>query len=1361
MFKNTLISFSFFMGAATLFAQSSSEKNFVLSGSEGWIPNHGQVYNSEFRPNTEVTHLWASGRGLNVQLHCHGISYDTYAPSESGIQFHRLDMRLVGASPESRVTEEEAFGSQFNFYGATSSKGVSVAQFKRVILEDVYPGVDLKCAVQEGDNRGVKYDFIVRSDADLDMVRMEYEGFDFAEVTGDEIHFELSGRSLVESIPESWVTPGRRNATVRYRVIEQSPSKLVVGLEWINAVPLSGDQTLVVDPVPVLHWGTYYGDTLPDAGLAVVTDTVGRVYMAGHTQSLLNIATEGAHQQTYAGGNSDAFLTMFNAHGERLWCTYFGGTGDDQATGVAVDGHYDIYIVGNTTTVDDSLATDSAYQQINAGGTDVFAAKFNNFGALTWSTFLGGFGNDTATACVVDTSGHVFISGYTETGEWLESPEFTYAGGIDAFLVKLDEEGMPVWGTYYGGPEDDYGRDLAVDSLDYLFLTGSTFSEEGIATDTTHQTVNAGEEDAFAVCFNPDGSRKWGTYFGGSEKDVARGIAVYYDAVYVTGYTLSPEGVADSLSFQPDYMGQEEAFLLRLDANGQRLWSTYFGDSLLEKSNAIATDIEGFVYIAGITNTENHALSTNDVHQDWLRGEQEGFIAKFDSLGNRVWSTYYGGFQNDDIMGINVFGVTAIYITGYTWSSEFVAYYGHDIEYGGNTDGFLSRLDMERPTGASGICFGGGGGGGSGGGGSSGTGSTEVINEFVMCYGDSLQFSVVGGALNPNAHWVWYQEGCGGDGIFEALGESVWLSPLVTTTYYVRAESGSYYSYCNDFTLIVVDAPVAEIVASDTLLCHGDTLHLSAPSGDYYNYTWTGPNDFSSTDQFPSVDSVSVEHTGWYHLEIINAPDCWDTDSVWVEVIDFPAFEATLTDPGCEGATDGSIVLTFADSTGYEVEWIDMEFTGTNLSDIGAGLYTAFIQSPGYCSTTVSYELNAPPSPIDTVQVLPTTCGEDNGGIQVVLHEFAEGLIFDWEPDVSQSASASNLAPGEYEITVIDADECVYDLTATVPDSEGVSADWAQISPVSCPGESDGFLEVIATGGAQLYTFNWSTGDTATTLIDNLASGNYSVTVIDTVGCTESLTVQLQEPAVPEILAEITPEICQNGEGSIWLEADGGQPVEFLWLHNDATTPMLNELTAGEYAVQVIDSAGCISNHTYVVNGTGDVSVVIVPPDAAIDQGESVELSAQITPDSINVTYFWEPPHGLSCTDCPNPVGTPDSTIAYTVTVISDEGCEDTAEIRITVEPVCPDFFIPDIFSPNGDGHNDDWCIFGGCISQLEMQIFNRWGELMFESKAQDKCWDGEFRGSPVPSGAVVFTVRAVLESGEIISESGNLTIVR
>lgn len=1339
----------------------------------GWIPNLGQIHNQQYQANSQVTHLWSSGKGLNVQLRANGLSYDTYAPSSTTFSFHRLDMTFVGSNPNAEAHHEEAFGEIINVYNPLVKNGITTQQYRKVVLGEIYPGVDVVCAVTEEKRAGVKYDLVVHPNAELSQIRMKYEGFDAVEVKASEIHFTLSGRTLVESIPESWIAPGKRKAEVHYRVIEQTNDYIILGLEWNNPVELSGEQTLVVDPMPYLEWGTYYGDTIEDAGLGVAVDTLGKVHMCGKTQALINIATSGSFQSEYNGGNSDAFLAKFNGHGMRIWSTYLGGSGDDVATSVSVNGLFEIFITGYTTS-NDSLASDGAFQPENAGETDAFVAKFDSTGTRIWTTFLGGAGADTTTACVADTSNNVYIGGYTNSGEWLSNgdvePQYPYSGGTDAFIARLDTGGNVTWSTYYGGADDDFGLGLAVDSLNYIYLTGSTFSSEGIATEGTHQSELAGDQDAFAVCFNPDGTRKWGTYFGGEEMDVASSIVHTKDGVFAVGHTRSSSGIADSLAHQPVFGGQEDVFVFSIDSVGSLKWSTYIGDTLTEISAAITTDLEGYIYITGTTNSENSISqnppsSSEDVHQDWIRGESEVFVNKFDSAGTRIWGTYYGGFLSEQAADIAVYGYTAVYITGHTNSEYFITYLTQhqDSLAGGVSDAYLARLTMEKSTPASYIeCNGGGGGGGSGGGSdfwnSDDNGPPDA---FLVCYGDSVQLSVAGGALAQDHHWVWYSHGCGGDGDFEAIGGTVWLTPDTNTTYYVRAEGGSNYSTCVKVNIIAVPPPTATASVTSPL-CVGDTLHLSAEAGQYYAYQWTGPDSLHSNEQITIIDSVSTANAGMYVLEVMNAPSCYDADTVYVEIMEYPEYSVSITAPMCAESSDGEIVIQYSDSLDFQIEWLGHPDAGDTLIGLNEGYYLLTVSGEGFCSSGDSIFVEAPASMVDTTFISHTSCGLNDGAIEIVLNDANAGGSVEWSIPEITGLLAGDLAAGNYEVVVQDSTGCSETFTFTIESSVGISAEWSEITPVSCPGENDGHLTVEFSNNSGPFQITWSTGDSIVTTLDSLSAGNYSVEITDSAGCHAALAAVLETPEAISVDAVLSPEMCGNSNGSIQLTTvPDSVNVHYFWLHNGSPEPDQQNLPAGEYSVEITDSAGCLYAETYIISDEGYLEVEVIPGGAEIELGDSVALLAVVTPDSLEVNYFWTPSAGLSCTDCPDPVASPDSSIIYTLTVLSDAGCEATADVRITVGQRCAEFFVPDIFSPNGDGLNDEFCVFGGCIDELQMKVYNRWGELVFETQDPQYCWDGRFNGAEILTGSLLYTVTATLTNGERIVDSGSLIIQR
>jgi gliding motility-associated-like protein len=145
------------------------------------------------------------------------------------------------------------------------------------------------------------------------------------------------------------------------------------------------------------------------------------------------------------------------------------------------------------------------------------------------------------------------------------------------------------------------------------------------------------------------------------------------------------------------------------------------------------------------------------------------------------------------------------------------------------------------------------------------------------------------------------------------------------------------------------------------------------------------------------------------------------------------------------------------------------------------------------------------------------------------------------------------------------------------------------------------------------------------------------------------------------------------------------------------------------------------------------------------------------------ITWSWSPPNDLSCSDCPNPIAYPQSTTIYTVTGTDAEGCVGTAEITITVDPICGDVYVPTVFSPNGNGYtaNNMICVYGNCIATFNYAIFNRWGEKVFETSDQSICWDGTFKGKDMNSGVFAYKLTATLQNGQSIEESGNLTLIR
>jgi len=243
-------------------------------------------------------------------------------------------------------------------------------------------------------------------------------------------------------------------------------------------------------------------------GSSVVVDNYGYVYLAGKTSSTKSIATDGAHQYTFGGGESDGFLIKYNNNGVRQWGTFYGGTKDEGINSVTIDNNGVIYIAGYTSSPE-SMAIGETHQTSYSGGiADAFVAKFSSDGERLWGTYLGGSNEDKAISITADRYGYIYISGWSNSlvGITTDSVSQTeYGGGnYDAFLVKFNNSGERLWGSYLDGNEEDKSWSIAVDSKGYIYLSGTTMSSDRISTEDAYQTGLNGISDAFLVKFKSE-----------------------------------------------------------------------------------------------------------------------------------------------------------------------------------------------------------------------------------------------------------------------------------------------------------------------------------------------------------------------------------------------------------------------------------------------------------------------------------------------------------------------------------------------------------------------------------------------------------------------------------------------------------------------------------------------------------------------------------------------------------------------------------------------------------------------------------------------------------------------------------------
>lgn len=606
---------------------------------------------------------------------------------------YRMDMMLEGINADARVipTERQPY---FEQHFLTGNKGpVKAGTFRKIIYRNIYRGIDWVLYIK--DNK-LKYDFVVNPGANVSAIRFKYGGATdlVLNTNGSLTAFTPMGK-LTEQAPYSYrAADGKKvsssfilkNGSIGFKTGKYSGQMIIdPTLEWGTyyggigsddiydgatdkdgniyaagftrspdniATTGSHQDTLTLprrrnaflvkfNSDGVRQWATYYGSTSVYM-VATKCDQEGNVYLAGSCADDAGIATPGAHQ-TVRGGSTDAFLAKFTSSGTRLWATYYGGISGDAALSLSCDAENNVYMGGATSST--GMATPGAHNELFGGVYDAFLVKFNSNGVRQWATYCGAaaqftYGNNIA----VDVAGNVYLGGYTSSTEGIAttgSYQETLGGGMDAFLVKFNSNGVRQWGTYFGGPDDDFSGTtgaIACDSSGYVYLAGSAGSTTGISSPGAHQVTGGGSS--------------------------------------------APDG-----------------FLVKFDgSNGQREWSTYYGGGGRQGCYAAACNLAGDVYIVGNANYETPAgtfIATPGSHQEtYGGGNTDGFVAKFNSAGVRQWGTYYGGTQADPVQFIACDKSGNFYFGGTTSSGEAVATSGgHQTTYGGGTDGYVVKMN--------------------------------------------------------------------------------------------------------------------------------------------------------------------------------------------------------------------------------------------------------------------------------------------------------------------------------------------------------------------------------------------------------------------------------------------------------------------------------------------------------------------------------------------------------------------------------------------------------------------------------------------------------------------------------------------
>ena len=702
--------------------------NKPVSSRYGFIENKGQIIDQNNNLNPSVKYLFNSN-GLNIQLLKNSFSYDTYkrkplsnspqggensnafamsggkSPLRGDIEglgidsifFHRVDIEFIGANANPQIIAEQPSADYINYYTTGTPEGgiTNVRTYQTVTYINLYNGIDLQFTVDQTGKP--KYNFIVHPGADATQIHWKYNGAFNSKLDSEKITLVVASGNFEEQIPNSYIQENSQSLKVKYVSLNENEYSF-------NTVKYDDTKTLIIDPVP---WATYYGGSGDEWGFGITTDTLGNVLTTGATTSLTSIATAGAFQTTYGGGTTigDAYILKLNSNGVRQWATYYGGSNSENGYGIVTDLSGNIIVTG--TTYSNGISTSGAFQTTFGGASDAFIIKLNSSGICQWATYFGGSGSDAARSVCLDQGGNIlFVGGSSSTSgiSTIGVTQTVMGGYADVIVAKFSTSGNRIWAGYCGGSTMDQGYGIATDASSNAIITGFALSATGISTTGSFQPVFGGGSnfgDAFVVKYNSSGIRQWGTYFGGSLDENGQSVATdFYGNIYVTGQTVDT-GLATIGAYQNSIVvggGYRDAYIVKFDPSGSRLWSTYFGGSSDDNGLGITTDASGNVLICGYTYSPT-SIATAGTYQTSLMGGfnyGDGFIAKFSSSGSRLWSTYFGGIGDEyvDAITIDIYG--RVLISGYTLSTTGIATVGaYQATFAGGTtygDAFIAAF---------------------------------------------------------------------------------------------------------------------------------------------------------------------------------------------------------------------------------------------------------------------------------------------------------------------------------------------------------------------------------------------------------------------------------------------------------------------------------------------------------------------------------------------------------------------------------------------------------------------------------------------------------------------------------------------
>ena len=1321
--------------------------------SGGFFENKGQWPEGVlFKTQISGGNIWVQQKKLVFHLQdfsqLHKAHFDGEVTGDPVLKETVVHLNFLGSNFVQSSEKSKPLPFYYNYFvGKDSTKWASdVHGFEEVTLPNLYDGIDLKLATSKN---LTKYEFLVKPSVDPSQIALNYVG-------QEKIKVERNGNlSLLTSLGKIV-----EQKPIAYQVIDGKRREIKCEFEIKDSIvsfklgSYNKSVELIIDPV--LVFATYNGAISDNFGMTATYGYDGTAYSGGtvygNNYPLPNPnAFDVASNFTAVSGNygiTDVFISKYTANGTyMIWSTFLGGgnmiDGTETAHSLICDSSNNLYVFGATSSLD-FPTTPGAFQGNHNGG---------NVGAnfLYNGVYFSNQGTD------------IYVSKLSANGQNLLGS--TYVGGSSNDGVNYKISGLPYNGTFlYDSLTTNYGDqfrgEIMLDESNNI-LIGSCSRSSNFPVSNAFQAIKSGGQDAVVFKLSSNFSNLlFSSFYGGSQNDACYSIKIdTLDNVIFAGGTCSSNLPGTTGGFTPTYQGgKTDGYVAKITAAGNSIINaSYLGKFDYDQAFFVEIDRNNNVFVLGQTQSGTFPV----FNAPYSNPNSSQFIIKLNnSLTLNLASTVIGNGNGTINISPSAFLVDIcgnIYISGW----------GANILQNTPLSGMPISPNAFQPT-TTGFDF-----------------YLMVLErDFLsLLYGSYIggpnaSEHVDGGTSRFDKNGVVYQSVCGGCGGYSDFPTSpgAW-SPSNNS------------SNCNnllfkfDFQII----PNAQFSTSTNIGCEDFVVYFNNSSSLQDEYLWDfGNNNTTSTIYNPVV---TYTEEGVYNVFLyVTDSVCalTDTAQITITVLDSISFTVLDTINLCSNVPyllsvnpnglSNSVIWSLNSNLSNPLNNpLDSSIIVTN-----PGMYYVEVGN-GLCSRLDSVFVNfdVPISAVFLPSIVggcaPITVDFDNSSSVTsnFYWNFGNGVV----DSVNYNPSITYSQPGTYIVTLFILDTAcagVDSASFTINVSPSIAVSLTDVVNI-CTSNPISLVPTV-TGGANYFiwssnnqfsdTLNASVLDTTLFLIDPqpgyyyFQAGNNDCSIFDSVlivifsnelNLTASNTLCLGD----SLLATVT----NSGTESftyVW------SPLSVILNPNPSNQVYVQPLSSQYIYVEATSANNCVVNDSVFVNVfyLDPSSVLASAQPTLVVPGSQVLLSG--LPGGM-ASYSWTPIAGLNTPTLQNTFATVQQTTIFTLTV-SDGVCfvSDTTEVKV-YEIICDDpyVFVPNAFSPNGDGNNDILYVRGLWVEKVIFRVFDRWGELVFESDQIANGWDGTFQGRKLAPDVFDYYLDVTCIGGLKSISKGNVTLMK